>query len=137
MAALASLLGVVALLGTLKTDSAAMQARHVLLSVAAVAESWLLVHTVFTLRYAHIYYDRDNRNPGLDTGGLEFPGGDLAPDYLDFAYFAFTIGMAAQTADVTISGKRQRRTALLHAIVAFSFNTAILALSISALGGLL
>ena len=137
VAALASLLGVVALLGTLKTDSAAMQARHVLLSVAAVAESWLLVHTVFTLRYAHIYYDRDNRNPGLDTGGLEFPGGDLAPDYLDFAYFAFTIGMAAQTADVTISGKRQRRTALLHAIVAFSFNTAILALSISALGGLL
>ena len=137
VAALASLLAVVALLGTMKSLSGAMLARHVILSAAAVFESWLLVHTVFTLHYAHIYYDADDTHHGVDTGGLDFPGNDPEPDYLDFAYFAFTIGMAAQTADVTIPGKRQRRTTLLHAIIAFGFNTAIVALSISALGSLL
>lgn len=136
VAALASLLGVVALLGTLDNLSRGAFTRHVALSVAAVLEAWLLVHTVFTLHYAHIYYDNDERHGG-DTGGLGFPGNDPEPDYLDFAYFAFTIGMAAQTADVTIPGRRQRRTALLHAIISFGFNTAIVALSISAVGGLL
>ncbi|MBD2767475.1 DUF1345 domain-containing protein [Hymenobacter sp. BT664] len=135
VAALASLLAVVALLGTTKSTAPGLRVRHVGLSVAAVLESWLLVHTVFTLRYAHIFYDSDEK--GADTGGLGFPGNDPEPDYLDFAYFAFTIGMAAQTADVTISSKRQRRTALLHAIISFGFNTAIVALSISALAGLL
>ena len=136
VAALASLLAVVALLGTMKSESPAMVVRHVALSITAVLESWLLVHTVFTLRYAHIFYDTDERDGG-DTGGLEFPGNDPEPDYLDFAYFAFTIGMTAQTADVAIPGRRQRRTALLHAIISFGFNTAIVALSISVLGGLL
>ena len=136
VAALASLLAVVALMGTMKTLSGGMLARHIALSIAAVLESWILVHTVFTLHYAHIYYDQDERYGG-DTGGLEFPGHDPEPDYLDFAYFAFTIGMAAQTADVTIPGRRQRRTTLLHAIISFGFNTAIVALSISALSGLI
>ncbi len=133
-AALASLLAVVALLGTMKA-SGGMQNWHIILSIAAVVESWLLVHTVFTLRYAHIYYDADEKKGG-DTGGLDFPGGDPEPNYLDFAYFAFTLGMTAQTADVAISGRRQRHTALLHALISFSFNTAIIALSISAIGGL-
>ena len=136
VAALASLMAVVALVGTMDSLSSSMLARHIVLSAGAVLESWLLVHTVFTLRYAHIYYD-NNEAYGGDTEGLCFPGNDPEPDYLDFAYFAFTIGMAAQTADVTITGKRQRRTALVHALIAFGFNTAIVALSISALGGLL
>ncbi|MBF9219742.1 DUF1345 domain-containing protein [Hymenobacter ruricola] len=136
VAAVASLLGVVALLSTTKGLSTGGFSQHVLLSMAAVFESWLLVHTIFTLRYAHIFYDTDD-DAGGDTGGLEFPGQDPEPDYLDFAYFAFTIGMAAQTADVTIPGRRQRRTALLHALLSFGFNTAIVALSISAIGGLL
>ena len=136
VAALASLISVVALLGTMDSLSPAALTRHVGLSIAAVVESWMLVHTVFTLRYAHIFYDSDGQAGG-DVGGLCFPGNDPEPDYLDFAYFAFTIGMAAQTADVTIPGKRQRRTALLHAVISFGFNTAIVALSISALGGLL
>lgn len=136
VAALASLLAVVALLGTMKGQAGGLFARHVVLSIAAVLEGWLLVHTVFTLRYAHIYYDADDAAGG-DTGGLGFPGDPAEPDYLDFAYFAFTIGMAAQTADVTIPGRRQRRTALLHALISFGFNTAIVALSISAIGGLL
>jgi uncharacterized membrane protein len=137
VAALASLLAVVALLGTMKSLSGSILARHIVLSAAAVLESWLLVHTVFTLHYAHIYYDADDARSGADTGGLGFPGEPPEPDYLDFAYFAFTIGMAAQTADVTIPGRRQRRTALLHALISFGFNTAIVALSISALGSLL
>ena len=136
VAALASLMAVVALVGTMKSVSAGMLARHIILSAAAVLEAWLLVHTVFTLRYAHIYYDANEAHGG-DTQGLGFPGDDPEPDYLDFAYFAFTIGMAAQTADVVITGKRQRRTALVHALISFGFNTAIVALSISALGGLL
>ena len=136
VAALASLLAVVALMGTMKDQPGRLLVWHVALSIGAVLESWLLVHTVFTLRYAHIYYDADEQAGG-DTGGLDFPGHDPEPNYLDFAYFAFTIGMAAQTADVAISGKRQRRTALLHAIISFGFNTAIVALSISAVGGAL
>ncbi|MFD2721365.1 DUF1345 domain-containing protein [Hymenobacter monticola] len=136
VAALASLLGVVALLSSTKGLGSGGLSLNVALSMAAVFEAWLLVHTIFTLRYAHIFYDNDEAAGG-DTGGLEFPGQDPEPDYLDFAYFAFTIGMAAQTADVTIPGRRQRRTALLHAFISFSFNTAIVALSISAIGGLL
>ncbi|MBF9238597.1 DUF1345 domain-containing protein [Hymenobacter sp. BT683] len=136
VAALASLLAVVALLGTLDSLSRGALTRHVAISVVAVLESWLLVHTVFTLHYAHIYYDNDERHGG-DTGGLEFPGNDPEPDYLDFAYFAFTIGMAAQTADITIPGKRQRRTALLHSLISFGFNTAIVALSVGAVGELM
>ncbi|WP_157781000.1 DUF1345 domain-containing protein [Hymenobacter sedentarius] len=136
LASLASLLAVVALLGTMKSLPPGLVSRHVFLSAAAVLQSWMLVHTVFTLHYAHNYYDMDKAK-GSDRGGLGFPGDDPEPDYLDFAYFAFTIGMAAQTADVTITGKRQRRTALVHAIISFGFNTAIVALSISALGGLL
>lgn len=136
VAALASLLGVVALLSSTKGLSSGGLSLNVALSMAAVFEAWLLVHTIFTLRYAHIFYDND-KAAGGDTGGLEFPGQDPEPDYLDFAYFAFTIGMAAQTADVTIPGRRQRRTALLHSLISFSFNTAIVALSISAIGGLI
>lgn len=137
VAALASLLAVLALLGTIKDLPAKLLAWHIALSIIAVLESWLLVHTVFTLRYAHIYYDADEAAGG-DTGGLIFPGDNPPePDYLDFAYYAFTVGMTAQTADISISGRRQRRTTLVHAILSFGFNTAIIALSISALGGLL
>jgi len=136
VAALASMMGVLALVRTMGSMSPGALARHIALSIGAVLEAWFLVHTVFTLRYAHQYYD-DSGPSGQDARGIDFPGDDPEPDYLDFAYFAFTIGMAAQTADVTISGKAPRRTALLHSLIAFSFNTAIVALSIGALGGLL
>jgi uncharacterized membrane protein len=81
------------------------------------------------------YYDA---NPdGSDVGGLDFPGGDKEPDYLDIAYFAFVVGMTAQTADVSISGRAQRRLALLHGLISFSFNTALVALVISGVSGVL
>lgn len=104
----------------------------ILLALSAVALAWLLIHTVFTLRYAHLYFE------ALDEpAALEFPHMTERPDYLDFAYFSFVIGMTAQTADVSIVSRRIRRTALLHGIIAFAFNTAVVALTIGALTTLL
>lgn len=91
-------------------------------SMWSVLASWLLTHTSFTLRYAHLYYREDG-----DVGGLGFPG-EEAPDDLDFAYFAFTLGMCFQVSDVTILDRQIRRTALFHAVISFFYNTAILAL---------
>jgi uncharacterized membrane protein len=135
VAASASLLAVVALLRTFHNLKATTLAGHIGLSVVAVATSWLLVHTVFTLRYAHAYYDADE--DGSDVGGLDFPGKDPEPDYLDIAYFAFVVGMTAQTADVSISGRTQRRLALLHGLISFVFNTTLIALVISGVSSVL
>lgn len=96
-------------------------------TAATVALSWTFTHVVFTLHYANIYYQR--RDKGV-AGGLEFPG-DRQPDYRDFVYFAFVIGCAAQTADVNTTSSDMRRISLVHGVIAFMFNTAILALSIN------
>ncbi len=135
VAAAASLLAVVLLLSTTHNLSPAMLTRHIALSGVAVAGSWLLVHTVFTLRYAHMYYDADPE--GNDVGGLDFPGDEKEPDYLDMAYFAFVVGMTAQTADVGISGRNIRRLTLLHGLISFVFNTALVALVINGVAGIL
>ncbi|MCB2406800.1 DUF1345 domain-containing protein [Hymenobacter lucidus] len=133
VAALGSLLAVLLLLSSVHDGSRSAMHLHVGLAIAAVVVAWLLVHTVFTLRYAHIYYDATTDG---GSGGLEFPGAGQ-PDYLDFAYFSFVVGMTAQTADVSISGRLLRRLALLHGILSFGFNTAVVALSISGLAGVL
>jgi len=104
----------------------------IVLAPSAVVMAWLLIHTVFTLRYAHQYYAAPT-----GTRPLDFPGMDETPDYLDFAYFAFVIGMTAQTADVSVRGRAIRRTVLLHGLMAFAFNTAVVALSIGILTTLL
>jgi uncharacterized membrane protein len=140
--ALASLVAVVGLLGTLKGLPQQAKVLHLGLGIGAVMLAWTLVHCVFTLRYAHAYYDTDDN--GHDCRGLIFPqdaGPDAAPppepNYLDFAYFAFVVGMTAQTADVSISSRTIRGTALLHGLISFLFNTAIVALTIGTIGGLL
>jgi uncharacterized membrane protein len=94
-------------------------------SAFAVLVSWFTIHTSFTLHYAHLYYREDGT-----PGGLEFPGGD-APSDLDFAYFAFTLGMAFQVSDVAVSKPSFRQIVLLHALVSFLFNTAIVALTLN------
>jgi uncharacterized membrane protein len=94
----------------------------VALCLAAVALSWSLTHTAFTLRYAHLYYREDHEG----VGGIELPGG-AAPSYFDFAYFAFTIGMCFQVSDVTVTSSQIRRAVLLHAVLSFVYNTAIIA----------
>ncbi|KAA9333323.1 DUF1345 domain-containing protein [Hymenobacter busanensis] len=130
----ASLLAVVALLDTMRTLPHGQLPLYAVLSIVAVGAAWLLVHTVFTLRYAHLYYDTTVDG---GEGGLDFPGGETEPDYLDFAYFAFVVGMTAQTADVAISSRYLRRVALLHGIISFGFNTAVVALTVGGLAGVL
>jgi uncharacterized membrane protein len=90
-----------------------------------VALSWTYTHVLFTLHYANVYYRPHDAGP---PGGLDFPG-EHAPDYRDFLYYAFVIGCAAQTADVNTTTREMRRITLIHGIVAFAFNTAILALT--------
>jgi uncharacterized membrane protein len=111
---------------------------HLLMSLVAVVSSWMLVHTVFGLRYAHTFYgDPDGpKGPQLHAGGLEFPGGRL-PDYMDFAYFSFVIGMTFQVSDVQITSREFRKLVLLHGMLSFGFNTVILALTINTVSNLL
>jgi uncharacterized membrane protein len=99
------------------------------LAIATITLSWAAVHTTFALHYAHEFY-RDKK-----PGGLAFPNADDAkpepPDYWDFVYFAFVIGMTAQTSDVGITDKSIRRIATAHGIVSFIFNTALVALMVN------
>ena len=98
------------------------------LATITIALSWAAVHTTFALHYAHEYY-RDDGTPG----GLAFPSGDEKedPDYWDFVYFSFVIGMTAQVSDVGITDKTIRRTATAHGVVSFVYNTALVALMVN------
>jgi len=109
---------------------------HVLLAIIGVIVSWWLLHTIFTLRYAHLYYDitKDDGTP-RKGGGLDFPGNE-EPDYLDFVYFSFVLGMTFQVSDVVITSKSIRRLATMHGLLSFGYNTAILALSINVISGM-
>lgn len=100
------------------------QAPQLILAVVTIALSWTAIHTTFALHYAHEYYR------STEPSGLQFPG-DAAPDYWDFVYFSFVIGMTAQTSDVGITDKIIRRTAIAHGVVSFIFNTALLALMVN------
>jgi len=104
---------------------------HLLLTLLTVIFSWTLVHTVFGFRYAHAFYG-DSGDPGVQkhAGGLIFPG-DQPPDYLDFAYFSFVVGMTCQVSDVQITSRRMRRLTLAQSILSFGFNTIVLALVIN------
>jgi|ERR1700677_482988 len=135
ISACASLFALAVLLGSAAKDlSRGMLTEHILLSVATVVTSWSLVHTVFALRYAHAYYRK--AESAEHCGGLDFPGG-AKPDYIDFAYFSFIIGMTFQVSDVQITSRSIRRLALIHSIVSFAFNMVILALAVNIISGLL
>jgi len=100
--------------------------------IGTLLAAWLFVNSVYALHYAHAFYLGTPK--GADAGGLEFPG-TRTPDYLDFAYFAFTLGMTFQTSDVQVTARPLRRVALLHGFVAFVFNIGVIAFTINALGG--
>jgi len=136
-AALASLLAAGALLGLAKDAPRTQLGGHLGLSVATVGISWMLVHTLFALRYAHNYYD-DARTVAREKidGGLIFPG-EASPGYLDFAYFSFVVGMTCQVSDVQVAATDMRRLTLVHGLIAFAFNTAILAMFVNIVAGLL
>jgi len=110
---------------------------HILLAMCSVIVSWWLVHTLFTLRYAHMYYDTDTDDGKTRPfGGLDFPE-ETEPDYLDFVYFSFVIGMTFQVSDVEISDRHMRRLAWMHGLISFAFNTAIVALSINIISSMI
>jgi uncharacterized membrane protein len=94
---------------------------------ATVVLSWTFTHVIFTLHYANLYYRPREQ---AAQGGLEFPG-KRPPDYRDFLYYAFVIGCATQTADVNTVSPAMRRVTLIHGVIAFAFNSAILALMIN------
>jgi uncharacterized membrane protein len=135
-AATASLLAVGLLLGSAKGLAPTELAAHLALSVSAVFFSWALVHTIFALRYAHFYFwnAREVERHKIE-GGLAFPG-KCGPDYMDFAYFSFVIGMTCQVSDVQITSTNMRRLALIHGLISFAFNTAILAMFVNIIAGL-
>ena len=108
---------------------ASVRGEHVALVAATLILSWLLTHTLFALRYAHEYYERQPGAKDVDRG-LDFPGG-LPPDYWDFFYFALVLGMTFQVSDVQITSRKLRRLATVHGLLGFLFNTVILALSVN------
>lgn len=107
------------------------RAAHIALGVVALAGSWLMMHTIYAFHYAHRYYI-DLR--GGSAEGLDFPGKD-EPDYFDFMYYAYVVGMTSQVSDVQAITRPMRRLTLIHSILAFAFNMLVLALSVNVVAG--
>ncbi len=135
LAAAASVWAVGAELSLAKGDHGLIKAVHIGLAFVTVMASWLVVQMIFSLHYAHEYYAVDDGDGVGDARGMRFPGHE-APDYWDFFYFSVVIGVACATADVSITSKQLRRLATMHCIVAFVFNTLIVALTINLTAGL-
>lgn len=118
-----------------KKDYKDSETLHLIVAISGMLFAWFLIHTIFTFRYAHIFYGDDEEKPDTHAGGLKFPD-DKKPDYMDFAYFSFVLGMTFQVSDVDISSKRLRKLALLHSILSFILNTVMIALTINIIAGL-
>jgi uncharacterized membrane protein len=132
LAALATIGAIVAELAVVKDMHGMLRSAHVGLAALTLVSSWFFTHVMFALHYAHDYYGAQVR--GLPAG-LAFPEEDL-PDYGDFLYFACIIGTSGQTADVSFTSRPMRRTGLVHCVLAFFFNTTLLALTINIASGL-
>jgi uncharacterized membrane protein len=131
-ASLASLVGVAFDLHKASGEDDTVKVLLTGLGLLTVVASWLVVHTVFLLRYAHEYYAQDQ------VGGLDFKEGDsFEPDYRDFAYVAFTVGMTWQVSDTDVTARRIRRTVLQHALFSYVFGAVILATLINVVASLL
>jgi uncharacterized membrane protein len=128
-AACASIVAIGFVAGTIKELAFWPRAWHLALTIGALVSSWLLIQTVFAFHYARRYYDRAGRD-SAEPAELLFPG-KQEPDYLDFAYYSFVIGMTSQVSDVAVTSRRMRRLTLIHGFLAFVFNIAVLALSIN------
>jgi uncharacterized membrane protein len=135
LAACAAFLAVIFLLHNDKGGTQPHVVLHVTLTLLAVLSSWGLVHTVFGLHYAHTFYGDGEEDAKEPAGGLDFPS-EKKPDYVDFAYFSFVIGMTFQVSDVQVTSRGLRQLVLLHGILSFAFNTLILALAINSVTSL-
>lgn len=102
------------------------------LVIATLVLAWLFSNVVYALHYAHLFYSDGDK--GGDAGGLDFPE-TKEPDYWDFVYFSFTLGMTFQTSDVEITSRRIRRVVIGQCLAAFVFNLGVLAFTINVLGG--
>ena len=133
IAAVASLLAIVDELSAVKNLTGQRRLGLITLTALTVLTSWVFTHLMFALHYAHDYYLNVSRGlpPGLDFQGSE------APDYGDFLYFAGVIGTSGQTADVALTTRSMRRTGLIHCVLSFFFNTAVLSLTINIAASLL
>ncbi len=130
-AAVASLAAIFAELVLVKQLDGTLKAANIGLVAVSIIASWAFTHMIFAFHYAHDYYVACERGK---PGGLTFPDDDAAnnsPDYTDFLYFSFVIGTSGQTADVAFSSKSMRRVGLVHCVLAFLFNTTVLALTIN------
>jgi uncharacterized membrane protein len=136
-AATAILLTIVFELHGIKDLPPGLAGFRVVLAAATILLSWFFMNTMFALHYAHGYYgDSDPSNEYKPTGGLIFPG-RVQPDYWDFLYFSFVVGMTFQVSDVQIEDHDLRRNVLAHGVLAFFFNVVILALTINIVVGLI
>lgn len=143
VAALASLATIVFELFGLRTAPGPVAALHIGLSISTIVTSWSFVHLIFSEHYAHAFYVLDDAveddADDIETRrkkGLHFPGQPW-PDYVDFLYFSFTIGVANQTADTEIMSRSMRVLVLVHSVISYFFNTIILALTINIAAGML
>lgn len=118
-----------------KANGGMATASRILIAGLAVLASWLLTHTIFALHYAHLYYGDNPLQKGeQDRGGLAFPR-EPAPDFWDFLYFSFVVGMTCQVSDVQVTSRHIRRLTLGHGVLAFLFNAVILALAVNFIAG--
>ena len=125
----------IAVLAAVATELGApgrLQAEVIALTVATLVLAWLFANSVFALHYAHLYYLPGD--DGRDGGGLDVPE-MKEPDYWDFVYFAFTLGMTFQTSDVQITSRALRKVATVHSLLAFVFNLGVVAFTVNVLGG--
>ena len=132
IAAIMCLGSIVAELAVAKDLHGSLRYAHIGLAALTILSSWAFTQVMFALHYAHDYYLAEVRG---NPGGLAFPGGH-APDYGDFLYFACVIGTSGQTADVSFTNRTMRRTGLVHCVLAFFFNTTLVALTINIASGL-
>jgi uncharacterized membrane protein len=128
----ATLFAIAVELSTAKDFHGAVKVGHVALAALTVFTSWAVTQTMFALHYAHDYY----RMSAQKDPGMQFPGAE-SPDYFDFLYAACIIGTSGQTADVSFSNRTLRRLALIQSVLAFFFNTILLALTINIAAGLI
>jgi uncharacterized membrane protein len=131
LASATSLLAATILVGSARDLTPTLRQLGAVLCLATVALAWVVTHTAFTFRYAHLYYREDSEG----VGGIDLPG-KTDPAYFDFAYFAFTIGMCFQVSDACVSSPQIRRTVLLHAVISFAYNSIILAFVLNLVFGL-
>ena len=131
LASTASFGAIFAQLASIKDFPFEIKSLHILLALATIVGSWLFVHLIFALHYAHEFFRVAKPDAsGTWIGGIAFPGVQV-PDYPDFLYFSYVIGVACATADCNITGRPLRRLALAHCVLAFFYNNAVLAMSIN------